>query len=293
MAASRRRRKAKNKQVVGEKIGDAAGGGGAAGDGGDIGGGDAMNAVVQDKSPVATLASAAEGDAAKKNDGGGGGRDGGDGTAPLPAVSRDDVLNSCVGTTAWMLGIGLVLREGTHFGQGALLPDVIPDWTASLPLVAALHPPFEPSDLAVHVAVAVAAAAAVTAARTALLEAWPEFAEATNRSNAQVLTPLYKGDVVTVSVLPAVAEETLFRGVLLPALGGGPVGVVGAGAVFGALHAGGGRNAAFAAWAAVVGCLYGGCAAATGDVSVAMTAHAIANVASASLWLKKNDIELR
>ena len=50
--------------------------------------------------------------------------------------------------------------------------------------------------------------------------------------------PLYEGDVVTVSVLPAVAEEALFRGALLPALGGGPAGVVGAGVVFGALHAG-------------------------------------------------------
>ena len=48
-----------------------------------------------------------------------------------------------------------------------------------------------------------------------------------------------EGDVVTVSVLPAVAEEALFRGALLPALGGGPAGVVGAGVVFGALHAGG------------------------------------------------------
>ena len=35
---------------------------------------------------------------------------------------------------------------------------------------------------------------AVTAARASLLEVWPEFAEATNRSNAQVLTPLNKGE---------------------------------------------------------------------------------------------------
>jgi len=33
--------------------------------------------------------------------------------------------------------------------------------------------------------------------------------------------------------------------------------------VFGALHAGGGRNGAFAAWAGAVGCLYGACAVAT------------------------------
>lgn len=207
-------------------------------------------------------------------------------------MTRDQVLDSCLGSTAWMLGIGVVLREGTFFGRDAL-PDGIPDLTASLPLVAALHPPFAPADLALHAAVAGAAAAAVTAARTALLDAWPDFRTATDRSNAQVLTPLNKADVVTVSVLPAVAEETLFRGVLLPALGGGPLGVVASGAVFGALHLGGGRNAAFAAWASAVGCLYGACAAYTGDVAVAMLAHAIANVASATTWLEKNDVELR
>ena len=247
VAASRKRRKGKNK-MGGE--GDGVG----AGDG-DVAGGDST--AARSDGSVATLAATVEGDAAttglsprqqgvtngkekeKEKNGGDVGASATTKVAaePLPTVSRDDVLNSCVGTTAWMLGIGLVLREGTHFGQD-VLPAVVPDWTASLPLVAALHPPFEPSDLAVHATVAVAAAAAVTAARAALLETWPEFAEATNRSNAQVLTPLYKGDVVTVSVLPAVAEETLFRGVLLPALGGGPVGVIGAGAVFGALHTG-------------------------------------------------------
>jgi membrane protease YdiL (CAAX protease family) len=48
-----------------------------------------------------------------------------------------------------------------------------------------------------------------------------------------------------------------------------------------------------AAWAGAVGILYGACAAATGDVSVAMAAHAMANVASAGLWLENNDVELR
>ena len=44
--------------------------------------------------------------------------------------------------------------------------------------------------------------------------------------------PLRAGDVVTVSLLPAVAEETAFRGVLLPALmpafGGTPAAAYGA-----------------------------------------------------------------
>jgi membrane protease YdiL (CAAX protease family) len=40
--------------------------------------------------------------------------------------------------------------------------------------------------------------------------------------------------------------------------------------------------------ASVVGCAYGACAVATGNVAVAMAAHAMANYASAALWLKEN-----
>ena len=204
---------------------------------------------------------------------------------PLPAVTREAVLDSCYGTTFWMLAIGVTAREATHFARDAL-PSAVSDWTADLPLVAGLHPPFGPEDIASHFAVAVAAAAAVTAARAALLRAWPDFARAADRSNRQVLTPLNRGDVVTVSFLPAVAEEALFRGALLPALGCGPVGVAATGAAFGALHVGGGRNWAFAGWAAGVGCLYGAAAVQTGDVAVAMLAHGLANYASAAMWLE-------
>ena len=196
-------------------------------------------------------------------------------------------------SSAGVLALGAGAREGAHFGQG-ILPAFVSDWTADLPLIAALHPPSSPALVATHAGVALGVAAAVTAARRALLGASPEFREATNRSNAQVLRPLRAGDVVTVSLLPAVAEETAFRGVLLPALmpafGGTPAAAYGAvvasGAVFGALHAGGGRNAAFAAWASLVGVAYGAAAVATGDVATAMLAHALANYASATLWLR-------
>lgn len=227
---------------------------------------------------------------------------------PLPFATRDDVLDSCYGTTFWLLAFGTVAREGAHFGQGKL-PAFISDWTADLPLIAALHPPSSPALVAAHAGVALGVAAAVTAARNALLDASPEFREATNRSNAQVLRPLRRGDVVTVSLLPAVAEETVFRGVLLPALV--PLfahletlvstdanlssygAAVASGAAFGALHVGGGRNAAFAAWASFVGVAYGAAAVATGDVATAMLAHALANYASAALWLANDARESR
>lgn len=59
-----------------------------------------------------------------------------------------------------------------------------------------------------------------------------------------------------------------------------------AGAAFGVLHNSGGRNSAFAVWAAAVGTLYGAAYLATGDIAVPAGAHVLANLAGAILWLK-------
>ena len=87
---------------------------------------------------------------------------------PLPVATRDDVLDSCYGTTFWLLALGAGAREGAHFGQG-ILPAFVSDWTADLPLIAALHPPSSPALVATHAGVALGVAAAVLAARRALL----------------------------------------------------------------------------------------------------------------------------
>ena len=58
-----------------------------------------------------------------------------------------------------------------------------------------------------------------------------------------------------------------------------------AGLAFGALHVGGGRNPAFAAWASLVGCAYGGLFLATGCVACPALAHALANIAAAALFV--------
>ena len=59
----------------------------------------------------------------------------------------------------------------------------------------------------------------MTGARLALCAAWPAFADATERSNRQALSPL-EGvpDLLLVAALPAAAEELLFRGALIPAV---------------------------------------------------------------------------
>ncbi len=61
-------------------------------------------------------------------------------------------------------------------------------------------------------------------------------------------------------------------------------GVAVAAGVFGALHVGGGRNAAFAVWASVVGLAYGALAVTLRDGSAPMAAHALANAAGALAW---------
>ncbi|GAB4814067.1 hypothetical protein N2152v2_001113 [Parachlorella kessleri] len=68
------------------------------------------------------------------------------------------------------------------------------------------------------VGLALAVGAAVTAARAVLLQAWPDFRAATDRSNQQALGPLQPLDLLWVSALPGVAEELLFRGALVPAI---------------------------------------------------------------------------
>jgi len=128
------------------------------------------------------------------------------------------------------------------------------------------------------------AACAVTVARIGLKQWWPEFREATDRSNQQVLSSLDWPDVMLVAILSGVSEEALFRWALISATWPDARGVLLSGAVFGVLHISGGRNAAFAVWATAVGWLYGAAFLVSGDVWVPAGAHALANFASAALW---------
>jgi hypothetical protein len=109
---------------------------------------------------------------------------------------------------------------------------------------------------------------------------------------AQTLPALSTADVLLVALVSGVSEELLFRCALLPAVGADWRGVLVAGAVFGALHVNGGRNAAFAVWAAAVGVGYGALAVALADGSAPMLAHAAANAAGALLWRAANEDKL-
>lgn len=199
----------------------------------------------------------------------------------LPAVGRGQVLTSCALTAAAMAGAAAGLSVLVAPRSAALLGSS----QEAVDRLLQLPPGVQGMQ---QVGVMLGAAAVVTAARFVLKQQWPEFREASDRSNQQVLTSLGWPDVVLVALLSGVSEELLFRWALITCTWPDARGVLLSGAVFGVLHVSGGRNAAFAAWASAVGCLYGAAFLATGNVWVPAGAHAIANFASAAAWISTN-----
>jgi membrane protease YdiL (CAAX protease family) len=196
----------------------------------------------------------------------------------LPFVSRERVLGSCAASAGAMVAAALGLRWLAAHQSAAL-------FGTSQEAIDALLQLRLGAAGAQQAAVLLGAAGAVTAGRLALLAAWPAFAASSERSNQQVLGPLGLGDAALVALLSGVSEELLFRGGLVPAIAPDVRGVLVAGAVFGALHVNGGRGLAYAAWASLVGCVYGAALLATGSVWVPAGAHALANFTSAALWI--------
>ena len=192
-------------------------------------------------------------------------------SSSLVIPSRDDVVASCTSTSTLILMLGL----GARF--------VVPKLAEMNPLTLGL---IKDGVDWKHACLASALAVGVTAGRVAFMSASEDFRKETNDSNKQVLTNLEFPDVLFCAAYPALAEEMLFRGALMPALGGGAVGVLVAGTVFGALHISGERKVSFAVWAATVGILYGATCEylADGDLFVPICGHALANIYSALLW---------
>uniref|UniRef100_A9TU87 CAAX prenyl protease 2/Lysostaphin resistance protein A-like domain-containing protein n=1 Tax=Physcomitrium patens TaxID=3218 RepID=A9TU87_PHYPA len=190
-------------------------------------------------------------------------------TAP---AAREEVLKACVNTSAALAIAGIAIRQGTHWAAEAnwSVPDCYLGMTYNFQ--------------AWHLGVTLGTVTLIASLRQILLSTWPEFSQSSRQSNKQVLSSLELNDYLLVSFLPGISEELLFRGAILPLIGVDWRGVVFSGLVFGILHISGGRNAAFAAWASFVGCVYGLAAIITNDLAVPMVAHSVANLVAAYVW---------
>ena len=202
---------------------------------------------------------------------------------PLPPSQPAAPADAVAAASATAATVMLILATGVRALAVPLAPLIGHDPAAVADLTS-WAPSFSPTALAG----ALATAAAVTAARAALAAASPSFAASTATSNAAVLPNLSVAQATLwAAAVPALAEELLFRGAVLPAAAPDWRGAAVAAAAFGALHVGGGRGPGFAAWATGVGLAYGALALATGDVWACVAAHALANGAAAGLWWVK------
>jgi len=139
--------------------------------------------------------------------------------------------------------------------------------------------------------VGVALGLAITVASLTLYYLWPAYRESAKVYLNMVLEPLVLPDILWLGLLPGLSEELLFRGVMLPALGGGVVAIVISGVCFGLSHMSGRSQWPYAAWASVVGIALGVSAVMTGNLLVPVIAHTVANLLSSTFWKLTNRTE--
>lgn len=126
--------------------------------------------------------------------------------------------------------------------------------------------------------------AIVTLTSGLLYRFWPAYRDSADFYLNLVLKPLAWPDLIWLGLLPGMSEELLFRGVMLPAIGLNPIGLVISSLCFGALHLSGKNQWPYVVWATIVGLMLGLSVLITGNLLVPIVAHIITNLASGFLW---------
>jgi uncharacterized protein len=113
---------------------------------------------------------------------------------------------------------------------------------------------------------------------------WKTYRESADFYLAMVLKPLAIPDVVWLGILPGLSEELLFRGVMLPAIGLDPIGIVLSSLCFGVLHMTNAQQWPYAVWATLVGILLAFTMVETGNLFIPIVAHITTNFISGLTW---------
>lgn len=127
-------------------------------------------------------------------------------------------------------------------------------------------------------------AVGITGASSLLYRLWPAYRQSADYYLELVLKPLILPDLIWLGLLPGMSEELLFRGVMLPAVGLNPLGLVATSLLFGVLHLSGPQQWPYVVWASIVGLLLGFSALATGNLLIPIVAHVGTNLLSSYLW---------
>lgn len=178
----------------------------------------------------------------------------------IEPLTRTQVLMA-MGITAVVLLV--VAKLWLHFGSVVLLP---------------LQGTIDALLLGLGIAVG------ITAASSLVYRLWPAYRQSADFYLEIVLKPLVLPDLIWLGLLPGMSEELLFRGVMLPAVGLNPTGLIASSLLFGVLHMSGLEQWPYVVWATAVGLLLGFSALATGNLLVPIVAHIVTNWLSSYLW---------
>ena len=124
----------------------------------------------------------------------------------------------------------------------------------------------------------------ITLASAVVYRVWGAYRQSADYYLALVLKPLVLPDLIWLGLLPALSEELLFRGVMLPAFGLTFEAMVISSLWFGVLHLSSPKQWSYVAWATIVGVLLGYSALVTHNLVVPVVAHMATNLISSSIW---------
>jgi uncharacterized protein len=116
---------------------------------------------------------------------------------------------------------------------------------------------------------------------------WATYRESADFYLAMVLKPLALPDIIWLGLLPGLSEELLFRGVMLPAIGLDPIGIVLSSLCFGVLHMTNVQQWPYAVWATAVGILLAFTMVETGNLFIPIVTHITTNLISGLTWKLK------
>ena len=127
----------------------------------------------------------------------------------------------------------------------------------------------------------------LTALSSIVYAVWTTYRESADFYLAMVLKPLAVPDMIWLGLLPGLSEELLFRGVMLPAIGLDPIGIVLSSLCFGVLHMTNIQQWPYAVWATVVGMILAFTMVETGNLFIPIVAHITTNFVSGLTWKLK------
>jgi uncharacterized protein len=136
----------------------------------------------------------------------------------------------------------------------------------------------------VDLGIGIALGLGLTGLSSIVYAVWGTYRESADFYLAMVLKPLAVLDMIWLGILPGLSEELLFRGVMLPAIGLDPIGIVLSSLCFGVLHMTNIQQWPYAVWATAVGILLAFTMVETGNLFIPIIAHITTNFVSGLSW---------